>query len=61
MLQKVHQGIGRSFWIFFQHPMAGIFEDNNFSVGSDSSYLLSKDFSICLLAANRQRRMDNLV
>src|SRR2546428_679102 len=36
--------------------MAGVLEDDNFSVGSDSSYLLSKEFSICLITTNRQRR-----
>ena len=60
MSQKVHQCVSRAFRIFFKHPMSGVFEDNNCDVRSDHFHLLSKDFSICLLAANRQHRHGQL-
>ena len=55
MSQEVYQCVSCAFRIFFEHSTPGIFDDNNRGVRSDFD-LLSKDFSICLLAANRQRR-----
>jgi hypothetical protein len=51
--QKVYQRVSRPLGIFFQHPMAGVFENNDGGIGRNDFQLLPENLSVCSFAANR--------